>query len=543
VPPSHKPRLRDFLIYLWARLRTRQHVRLGGTAPGDVRHLAELERAGGDHAAPEGCAWLDETTVADLELPLVFARLDRSVTPLGAQVSWRWLVAPAQALGVLAGRERGLAWMAADPGRRAEVQAALARMAREDTAAVPYLMWGAPVRLPASLAVFRALQLGLWAALLLASWQHWLLIVAIVLLATNLLVDDRVNTGVARHARALEMLGVVLSVARTLVKRRLGPPEPLAALAAELPALAGLRRRIATLTFRDPFELSDLFRAVFLVRVVALARANDVLRRERDRLRRLVILVGEIDALAAVATLRAERDDLAAPELDASADGLTAADLRHPAIDGAVGNDLALGDDSLLLTGSNMSGKSTFLRALAVNAVLAQSLHTVWGRWRAPLYRVVAAMRVSDDTALGTSTYAAEVLSVHRLIAAADDATATTPALLVLDEPFRGTNPAARVPIVVAVLEHLAQRGVVGAATHDPEVAARLSPRFRRGFFRERLPADEDADTDAADDGFDYRLRPGVAPSTNALALLRRAGYPAALVAAAEAGLPGALTA
>jgi hypothetical protein len=529
---TDKPRLGDFLLYLWARLRSRGQVRLGGTSGADARHLVDLERASEDAAAPAGCTPLDETTIADLELPLVFARLDRTVTPTGAQVAWRWLSAPAHERDVLAARERGLAWMAADPPRRARLQLALARLAVGDVAAVPFLLWGPAVRLPASLAVFRALQLALLGCLLLAKWQHGLLIAAIPLVAINLLCDDRVNTGVARQARALEMLGIVLSVALTLVRRGLGPPEHLAALAADLPALAALRRRIATLAFRDPFEVSELLRAAFLMRVVALARAGAELWRLRAPLRRVLLLVGELDALAAVATLRAEHDDLAVPELDPRAHGLVALDLRHPAIDAAVGNDLTLLDGSLLLTGSNMSGKSTFLRTLALNAVLAQTLHTVWGRWHAPLYRIVAAMRVSDDTALGTSTYAAEVLSVRRLVAAADEST-PIPALLVLDEPFRGTNPASRVPIVVAVLEHLARGGIVGAATHDLEVAARLSPRFHRGYFRERLP-DEAPD----DDSFDYKLRPGTAPSTNALALLRRAGYPAQLIAAAEAGLP-----
>ena len=534
VASDSRPRFRDFLEYVAARLSTRVRPSLGGTGARDAQRLVELERAAGD-PAPAGCACLDPTTIADLELPLVFAQVDRTVTPTGAQVLWRWLTAPAQSLAVLARRERGLAWMAADPERRARVQAALTRAARDGTAVVPLLLWGPPARLPARALVFRLMALALLAASALIALDPRFALAALVLFAINLLVDDRVNLSVAGQARGLEMLGLLLSSARQVVRRGLGPPELLAELAAELPALARLRRRVATLAFRDPFELADVARAAFLVRVIALARAVDELARHRQRLRRLLLAFGELDALAAVATLRAERGDLCLPELHSDGARLDAGDLRHPAIPGAVGNDLVLRDAALLLTGSNMSGKSTFLRALALNAVLAQSLHTTWGRWRASLWRVVAAMRVSDDTALGTSTYAAEVASVHRLVGAADQASATTPALLVLDEPFRGTNPAARVPIVVAVLEHLARGGIVAAATHDLEVAARLSPRFVRGFFRERNLSDGADDVES----FDYKLRPGTAPSTNALTLLRRAGYPAALVAAAEAGLLG----
>ncbi len=533
VGSPSKPRFGDLLEYLAARFTTRARPRLGGTAPGDARWLVELQRNAGD-PPPPGCAWLDETTITDLELPLVFAQLDRAVTPTGAQLAWRWLTAPAQSLEVLERRERGLAWMAADPARRARVQAVLGRAASDDTAVVPLLLWGQPAQLPASELVFRLMALALLVAVGLCFVSPWFVLVAIGLLTINVLVDDRVNSQVARQARGLEMLGLVLASAGEVVRRDLGPAELVAELRAELPALAALRRRVAILAFRDPLEITDLLRAAFLVRVIALAGAVDDLVRERDRLRRVLCAVGELDALAGVATLRAERQGLCVPELHVGAAALLVHDLRHPAIPAAVGNDLALRDAALLLTGSNMSGKSTFLRAIALNAVLAQSLHTTWGHWRASLYRVVVAMRVSDDTALGISTYAAEVVSVRRLVSAADDTTATTPALLVLDEPFRGTNPAARVPIVVAVLEHLARGGTVAAATHDLEVAARLSPRFLRGFFRERSLDAEGG----LGEGFDYRLRPGTAPSTNALALLRRAGYPAELVAAAEAGLP-----
>jgi len=91
------------------------------------------------------------------------------------------------------------------------------------------------------------------------------------------------------------------------------------------------------------------------------------------------------------------------------------------------------------------------------------------------------------------------------------------------------------VPIVVSVLDYLGERDMVIAATHDLDVAAQVDARFARGYFCE--PDDESG-------RFDRKLRPGVSPSSNALALLVRAGYPPAIIAAAErravqAGAPG----
>src|SRR5690606_193193 len=149
-----------------------------------------------------------------------------------------------------------------------------------------------------------------------------------------------------------------------------------------------------------------------------------------------------------------------------------------------VGNDVVLAP-GLLVTGSNMSGKSTLLRTVAVNAILAQSIHTTFGGWRAPLVQVRAVMRIRDDLDSGMSTYAVEVAAIGELVAAAAERSAL-PTLFVLDEPFHGTNPAVRVPIVVAVFEYLAARGLVIGATHDLDVANLLSGNFRRGYFAEQ---------------------------------------------------------
>lgn len=196
----------------------------------------------------------------------------------------------------------------------------------------------------------------------------------------------------------------------------------------------------------------------------------------------------------------------------------------HPAIAEAVGNDIVL-DTGLIVTGSNMSGKSTFLRTLAINAICAQSIHTSFGSWHASLFRVFAVMRTGDALADGMSKYAVEVAAIGKLVAAIGREDRQLPALLVVDEPFSGTNPALRVPIVVEVLDHLARRDLAITATHDLDVAAQVGPRFVRAYFRE--PDDETGQ-------FDRKLRPGVSPGSNALALLIRAGYPQEIIAAVE---------
>jgi hypothetical protein len=491
---------------------------IGGAEVADARRLADAERAAGE--IPDGCAWLDDRTVDDVDLPLVFRAIDRTITPTGAQALWRWLVAPAVRLDVLAARERSLAKLAADPALRGRLRDALAGQVTSDAPHLPRLLWGAPPgALP--LAALAALAATLVALAALAAWWWPPLVVGcVILVVVNLVIDDRLSLRLAPQTRALDVLGQVLEAAERAIGRAGWRDD---AVARDLAVFAGFRRRVAWLTASDPVGLADFVRAGLLVRLLLLGRWIGVVARERARLRRIVLWLGELDALVSVASLRAERRDLRVPRLSSCGGGLRAGGIVHPAIARAIGNDLAL-DAGLVITGSNMSGKSTFLRTIAINAICAQAIHTTFGSWDAAMMRVFAVMRIADATDEGRSTYAVEVEAIGAVIAAAARRDHDLPALLVIDEPFRGTNPALRVPIVVAVLEYLGALDLVIAATHDLDVADQVDPRFARGHFAE--PDDRGR--------FDRKLHPGVSPASNALAMLVQAGYPAAIVAAVE---------
>ncbi len=113
------------------------------TPPGDLRRLVDLERGAGS-PPPDGCDWLDDTTIEDLELADVATSIDRTVSPVGSQQHWRMIAAPAQRLDVLAHRERALAELASDPGGARRLRTVLARMAEADTAYIPVLLLSDP---------------------------------------------------------------------------------------------------------------------------------------------------------------------------------------------------------------------------------------------------------------------------------------------------------------------------------------------------------------------------------------------------------------
>jgi DNA mismatch repair ATPase MutS len=238
---------------------------------------------------------------------------------------------------------------------------------------------------------------------------------------------------------------------------------------------------------------------------------------------RWLAALSEIEALCALAGYSYECPDDPFPEvLDASA-VFEAEALGHPLLPRArcVRNDLALGDGGmriLIISGSNMAGKSTLLRAVGVNAALALAGAPVRARRLrlAPL-ALGATLHVQDSLLAGRSRFYAEVLRVRRLLELARGA---PPLLFLLDELFQGTSSADRRMGAEAVLRQLVNAGAIGlVTTHDlalTAIADRLGGRAANAHFEDRF--------DNGELTFDYLLKPGVVPHTNGLALMRAVG-------------------
>ena len=242
--------------------------------------------------------------------------------------------------------------------------------------------------------------------------------------------------------------------------------------------------------------------------------------------------LGEAEALAALAALRFEQPTWTFPELSDTGDAcFMATHLAHPLLpaERAVGNDVTIGPPGtyLLVTGSNMSGKSTLLRAIGVNAVLAQMGAPVCAmHLTLPPVSVLSSMRVQDSLEAGVSFYMAELRRLKTIVDRADARRLDDPVLLyLLDEILLGTNTAERQIAAQRIICHLVDSGAIGAvSTHDLTLAEapELHSAVRRVYFTEHFVR-----TDAGPAmNFDYRLRPGLAVSTNALKLMEIIGLP-----------------
>ncbi len=267
--------------------------------------------------------------------------------------------------------------------------------------------------------------------------------------------------------------------------------------------------------FVRPFAMALLARSQAAVAIDRWQAAH------RDRLARWIAAIGELEAFCALATFAFEHP---ADPFPVVADGrvFDAEQLGHPLIDErvAVANDVRLGGDGprvLIVSGSNMSGKSTLLRAVGINAVLAMAGAPVRARAMtlSPL-TLGATMRIEDSLQEGHSRFYAEVLRIRDIVANAR----LRPVLFMLDEILHGTNSHDRRIGAAAIVQALVNTGAIGlVTTHDLALTAlteTLGARARNVHFEDRI-----------EDGrmvFDYRMRDGVVERSNALELMRSVG-------------------
>jgi hypothetical protein len=238
--------------------------------------------------------------------------------------------------------------------------------------------------------------------------------------------------------------------------------------------------------------------------------------------------LGEAEALSAFATVAYDNPDWVMPEVVDGPARVEAQALGHPLIAARsrVSNDVTVGPPGtfVLVTGSNMSGKSTLLRAIGTNLVLAQAGGPVCAAsMRFTPVDIWTSIRIDDSLEAGVSLFMAELKRLKRIVDAARDASRPRPLLYLLDEMLHGTNTAERRIAARRVLSYLLEAGAIGAVTtHDLTLAedASLDSAANRVHFTEQFAERDGAMTMT----FDYRLRPGLATSANALKLLAMIG-------------------
>lgn len=487
-------------------------------------------------------AFRQDPLAGDLDLfgaGSLFHLLGTAVTPQGRHTLASWLISPAATPGAVAARQAAVADFARELDRRQELELAAADLlsapAHEDS---PFLSWASsapwllprpgliwatrllPTLLLVSVVLFVTGQVGV-AAPLLVSMLSW---------GVNSLygreIGRRLN-GICARESGLHAYGSVFASLATW--------QPTAPLLRELQGrLAGADAAMRQLDGYAGLAAIRTTPASPFAQWLFLWNFHTAFLMERWQERHGALVqpwfhaLGEVEALAALATLAFDHPDWPFPVF-VDEPRIVARSLGHPLLTDAsrVANDVTVGPPGtfLLVTGSNMSGKSTLLRTLGINAVLARAGAPVCAaELRLPPSLVlVTSLRVQDSLGEGVSFFMAELRRLATVIEAADAGSGDTVVLYLLDEILRGTNTHERQIIVGKVITHLLKRRAIGAVTtHDLSLvdAEGLTGAYRAVHFTE--------DFEEGPAGpvmrFDYQMRPGLATTTNALKLLQVIG-------------------
>lgn len=278
----------------------------------------------------------------------------------------------------------------------------------------------------------------------------------------------------------------------------------------------------------NPIQLiTDYLRMFTHIDLIHYQLMLEELQKRKEEIVRILDMIGYVDAVIAIASYRHSGKVWSIPVLEEDASGIRIEGAVHPLLKDPVANDY-VGKRGMLITGSNASGKSTFLKTIALNAVLAQTIHTVTASsYEAGYYRIYSSMALRDSISGGDSYYMVEIKALKRIMDAATDQTVKAPLLCFVDEVLRGTNTVERIAASTQILKQLAEKHIYCfAATHDVELTYLLEQYYDNYHFRE--------DMDGKDVVFSYKLLQGRATTRNAIKLLNQLGFDEKIITQAE---------
>ena len=217
----------------------------------------------------------------------------------------------------------------------------------------------------------------------------------------------------------------------------------------------------------------------------------------------------------AIASFRKSLPQWCCPSLQSDG-AICVEEICHPLMADAIPNDFVL-KKGVVLTGANASGKSTFMKAVAINVILAQTIDTcVAKNMKMPAIKVMTSMALRDDVLEGESYYMREIKYLKRML---DELNTGEPMLFVIDEILKGTNTRERLAASNAILSYMAQKqGFFLIATHDLELVYALENQYDTYYF--------DSQVHGKDIVFPYKIRRGIVGKTNAIDLMELLDFP-----------------
>jgi DNA mismatch repair ATPase MutS len=507
--------------------------RLWGSPKIDYYNFDKIER----YAAlnnEEPFHTLTSQTKSDIDFYDLFSFADRTTSRVGQQYLFDKLSKPTNNISDLDELNKQVDFFTANQKSREEAQMLLSELSDDNAYHIASLLSD---ELPEKPAWFSIVIADIVFTLLLVALSFYfpvLLLWLMVPLAINLALHYWNKNNTFYFAASLPQLNRLVNICKKLSVQALPFNNDHARKSIE--ALKKFQRTMGMLGLRQSnlngdaelvvYYLIDMIKAFFLVELVAFFSLINELKIKQAAIRDLFGYAGAIDMAISIASLRAADTKTCLPVFTESQKELKAEKVYHPLIDSCVTNDIDVTLKSILITGSNMSGKTTFLRTMAVNGVLAQTIYTCFAEsYHTPIVKLFSSIRIDDSLLEGKSYYFGEVNIMGVLVKEVQSGYQN---IFILDEVFKGTNTIERIASAKAILSYLNKNdNMVLVSTHDIELSEMLKNEYDLYHFEENITGNQLQ--------FDHKLKAGQLKTRNAIKILEISAYPKEIIEEANA--------
>lgn len=470
---------------------------------------------------------LSSQTLKDIDIENLFTFLDRTTTKIGEQLLYNKVVFPTNNLNELKEFSAKSIYFIENANKREAVQKILLRLEKNGTSEITEVLQQKNFVTDKNRLVYKILTILAICGVLCSVFFPVISIYLIPIFAVNITIQYVFKY---RNEKQYEILSEVYGLIKSSERlQKINSIVDATSIHQDLKCLKTFRKNYRFLHFGIPgddlskalFYLLELLKACFLTELHLLNNLHFQVFKEKRSLNHLYQFTGDFDVAISIASLKSdERFTLCIPDLIEEKKTLKFTNATHPLINDCVPNSFSLENKSAFITGSNMSGKSTFLRTILINSILAQTLYLCFAEaYTSSFVKQFSSIKIEDHLLEGSSFFFEEVEIIKEMT----EKISSSNNLFVIDEIFKGTNTIERISLAKAVLHFLNKNeNLVIASSHDLELIDLLSSDFEMHHFTETILENQLI--------FDHTIKPGSLKTTNAIKIVEIENFPKEII-------------
>jgi hypothetical protein len=472
---------------------------------------------------------LSDKTCNDLDFNDLFMYIDRTTSKIGQQFLYNKLRTIPSNSDKIPEQENLIQKIINDSNLRLYIQFQLDKLTRESSYFITTLFQNEHLKRPKWFFIIPLLSFSSLMSIVLLPFTPQFSFVLLGVMIINMGIHYWNKQALNEYLGTIPQLLVLIRVAKKLLKCKIlkkiqvDLPESISSIEKvkkhmslfKIEAQAQTDVGTAFLTFLE------LFKALFLLEPLILFGVLRRLDSKRKEIEDVYAFVGYVDSLVSISSLRYGLESFCLPQIENNEKVIIATEIYHPLIIDCVENSIQVGANSILITGSNMSGKTSFIRTVGINIITGLTINTCFAKQIIlSRFKTFSAIRLSDNLMNDRSYFFEEVLTIKEMIEKSQTKEFN---LFLLDEIFKGTNTVERISAGKAVLSFLNNKSnIVFVSTHDIELAELLKDTYKVYHFSEQV------DNKTVD--FDFKLKEGKLKNRNAIKILEINSYPELII-------------